>query len=473
MKHLDSFYLDGQWVKPCSGGSQIDIFNPATELPIGKLPMGTTQDVEHAVQAARAAFPNWSTSSRDDRIALLERISDRYQAHLEEFAQAVNIEIGAPITLCRNLQAPVGLAHLRHAVQALRDFAFEAPCGKGYVLREPIGVAVLITAWNWPLSLIAAKVATALAAGCTVILKPSETAPLSALLFAEIMHEANAPKGVFGMLHGDGKSVGAALASHPGVDMVSITGSTRAGIEVAFSAAPTVKRVAQELGGKSPLLILEDADLRVAVVTGVKQAMQNTGQTCVAPTRMLVPRTHYEEAVNLAAAAANSLTVGDPTDPATEMGPIANRTQYNRVQQLIGIGLEEGARLVAGGLGRPAGLLRGFYAKPTVLADVHNAMTVAREEIFGPVLVMIPYDDEDQAVAIANDTAYGLAAYVASSDSGRAHRVASRLRVGSVRINGASMDIAMPFGGYKASGNGRENGSWGLAEFLEYKSVVS
>lgn len=472
MKILNRFYINGEWVEPGAGATFVQIVNPATEAVTGQLAMGTAADAERAVAAARAAFPAWSQSKRADRIALLERVIERYTARLPEIAEAVRDEIGAPISLCQNLQAAIGVAQLQAALATLRDFDFDTQNGKSYVRREAIGVVALITPWNWPLNQITAKVAPALAAGCTIVLKPSEIAPLDAQIFAQIMHEAGTPAGVFNMIHGDGKVVGHTLSSHPGVDMVSITGSTRAGVEVAISAAPTVKRVAQELGGKSPLLILDDADLQTAVTTGVGQCIVNSGQTCVAPTRMLVPRQRYDEAVAIAAAVANAVTVGDPSDPATKMGPISNRAQYEKVQHLIRLGIEEGARVVAGGPGRPAGLERGFYAKPTIFADVSNDMTIAREEIFGPVLVIIPYEDEEDAIAIANDTDYGLAGYIASSNPERARRVAARLRVGSVRINGAMLDITVPFGGYKRSGNGRECGAEGLAEFLETKSVT-
>lgn len=472
MHIVDKFYIHGKWVQPVEGATQADIIDPATEAVAGRLAMGTAADVDRAVSAAREAFPAWSVSTRETRIALLERIIAAYQARVADLAQAVRQEIGAPITLATNLQAAIGLAQLQATLQALRDFAFESPRGKSHVLREAIGVAALITPWNWPLNQIAAKVAPALAAGCTVVLKPSEIAPLDAQIFAEIMDAAGTPPGVFNMIFGEGRVVGSALSSHRDVDMVSITGSTRAGVEVAISAAPTVKRVAQELGGKSPLIVLDDADLQAAVTSGVAQCMVNSGQTCVAPTRVLVPRARYEEAVQVAAAVANAVKVGDPSDPETRMGPISNRGQYDKVQRLIGVGIEEGARLAAGGPGRPDGLARGFYARPTVFADVRNDMTIAREEIFGPVLCLLPYDSEDDAVAIANDTDFGLAAYIASSDPARARRLAARLRAGNVRINGAMMDITAPFGGYKTSGNGREYGPEGIAEFLETKTVT-
>ncbi|BFG72538.1 aldehyde dehydrogenase family protein [Paraburkholderia terrae] len=473
MKTLNRFYIDGRWVEPTEGGKLMEIVSPSLETTIGQLTLGSAHDADHAVAAARAAFPAWSESSRETRIELLERIAACYRERLGDIAHAVCEEIGAPISLCKTLQAPIGLAHLQATIDTLRHFEFESTRGKSVVRREAIGVAALITPWNWPLNQIVAKVAPALAAGCTVVLKPSELAPLDAMIFAEIMHDAGTPAGVFNMIFGEGREVGTRLSAHPHVDMVSITGSTRAGVEVAISAAPTVKRVAQELGGKSPLLILDDADLQAAVTTGVAQCMANSGQTCIAPTRMLVPRARYEEAVRIAAAVANAIPVGDPSNETTKMGPLASRAQFDKVQRMIGMGIEEGARVAAGGPGRPAGLARGFYTKPTVFADVHNQMKIAREEIFGPVLCVLPYDDEADAIAIANDSDYGLAAYVASSNLERARRVATKLRAGSVRINGAMLDVTVPFGGYKSSGNGREYGAEGLAEFLECKSVTA
>ncbi|SCU86978.1 3-succinoylsemialdehyde-pyridine dehydrogenase [Cupriavidus necator] len=471
MKILDRFYIGGEWVAPTSGGTMADVINPATEACIAQVAMGTAADADHAVKAAQRAFATWSQTSREDRIALLERIVEQYRLRMPEIAEAVRLEMGAPVTLCNAMQAPVGLVQLQATLDALRTFELEEMRGKTWLCREPVGVAVLITPWNGPLNQIAAKVAPALAAGCTVVLKPSEITPLDAVIFAEVMHAAGTPPGVFNMVFGDGRTVGAALSSHPGVDMVSITGSTRAGVEVAISAAPTVKRVAQELGGKSPLIVLDDADLPAAVRGAVGQCMMNSGQICVAPTRLLVPRDRYEEAVGIAAAAANALKVGDPADPATHLGPLSNRNQFERVQRMIGLGIEEGARVAAGGLGRPEGIGHGFFVRPTVFADVHNGMTVAREEIFGPVICMIPYDDEDDAIGIANDTEYGLAAYVASGDPARARRVAARLRAGSIRINFVALDLTAPFGGFKRSGNGREYGPEGIAEFLEWKSV--
>ncbi|QYY29030.1 MULTISPECIES: aldehyde dehydrogenase family protein [Cupriavidus] len=471
MKTLDRFYIQGEWVTPAAGSTLVDVINPATEAPVARLAMGTTADADRAVAAARDAFGTWSQSTREERIALLERIAEQYRARVPELAEAVRLEMGAPVTLCNAMQAPIGLVHIQNTLEVLRNFAFETTHGKTWLRREPVGVAALITPWNVPLNQIAAKVAPALAAGCTVVLKPSEIAPLDAVIFAEIMHAAGTPLGVFNMIFGDGPSVGAALSSHPDVDMVSITGSTRAGVEVAKNAAPTVKRVAQELGGKSPLVVLDDADMKTAVTTAVAQCMVNTGQVCVAPTRLLVSRTRYDEALAIAAATAGALQVGDPADPATKIGPLSNRAQFEKVQQMIGIGIEEGARVIAGGPGRPDGIERGFYVRPTVFADVHNSMTVAREEIFGPVLCVIPYDSEEDAIAIANDTVYGLAAYVASGDAERARRVAARLRAGTVRVNFAPADLTAPFGGVKRSGNGREFGAEGLVEFLEWKAI--
>ncbi len=471
MKTIDTFYIDGAWVPPSAGASVADIVNPATEHVIGQLSLGTAGDADRAVAAARRAFPAWSQTSREERIALLERVMALYKARLPELAEAVRVEMGAPVTVCNAAQAPIGLAFMQSTVDALRTFEFETIHGRNLVRREPIGVAALVTAWNWPLALIAVKVSSAIAAGCTVVLKPSEIAPLDARLFAEIMHEAGTPAGVFNMVFGLGQTVGSRLSSHPDVDMVSITGSTRAGVEVAISAAPTVKRVHQELGGKSPLLILDDADVPAAVQAGVVSVMTNSGQTCVAPTRMLVPRARYDEAIAVAAATANALSVGDPADPATRLGPVSNRAHYEKVQRMIAIGMDEGARVIAGGPGRPEGLDKGFYTQPTIFADVSNDMTIAREEIFGPVLAMIPYDGEEEGIAIANDTDFGLAAYIASGDTARARSIAGRLRAGMVRINGAAADYSLPFGGYKTSGNGRENGAHGMAEYLEVKAI--
>jgi aldehyde dehydrogenase (NAD+) len=471
MKILDRFYINGAWVAPATGATLVDVINPADETAVARLAMGTTTDAELAIAAAHSAFASWSNTPREARIALLERIIEQYRRRVPDLAEAVRLEMGAPVSLCNAMHAPIGLVHLQNTMALLRDFEFEITRGNTWLRREPVGVAALITPWNVPLNQIVAKVAPALAAGCTVVLKPSEIAPLDAVIFAEIMDAAGTPPGVFNMIFGDGAVVGAALSSHPQVDMVSITGSTRAGVDVAKNAAPTVKRVAQELGGKSPLVVLDDADLKAAASGGVIQCMMNTGQVCVAPTRMLVPRARYEEAVAIAATTAGALKVGDPTHPETKIGPLSNRMQFDKVQQMIGLGIEEGARVVAGGPGRPDGLARGFFARPTVFADVRNDMRIAREEIFGPVLCMIAYDTEEEAVRIANDTIYGLAAYVAGTDPARARNMAAQLRAGMVRINFAATDLSAPFGGFKQSGNGREFGAEGLAEYLEWKAV--
>ncbi|KXV13442.1 aldehyde dehydrogenase [Caballeronia megalochromosomata] len=472
MKNLNKFYIGGRWVEPAAGARFADIVNPATEEIVGHVAMGTSADVEAAVAAARAAFPAWSRTSVETRAALLSRIMAIYKERMGALAEAITTEMGAPAWLAREKQAPAGLGQFHGALSALQSFPFVTERGSTRIVREAIGVAALITPWNWPLNQIVAKVAPALAAGCTIVLKPSEITPLDAELFAQILHDAGVPAGVFNMIHGDGAEIGGALARHPHVDMVSITGSTRAGVDVAMKAAPTVKRVTQELGGKSPNLILDDADLKSAVSNGVIFCMLNSGQTCVAPTRMLVPKHLYEQAVAIAAATANALTVGDPMLPDTKIGPISNRRQYERVQQMIQRGIEEGATLAAGGPGRPSTLTRGFYARPTVFANVHNGMSIAREEIFGPVVVMIPYATEEEGIEIANDTEYGLAAYVSSADPARARRVAERLRAGAVMLNGATLDLNAPFGGYKRSGNGREFGEHGLSEFLETKSIA-
>lgn len=472
MQNIHQFYIDGQWVEPATTASTLPVVNPATEETLATLAMGGTADVDRAVAAARAAFTDWSRTSREERIALLEKVIAGYTERLESFASAISTEMGAPLWLAREYHAPIGLAQLQSVLEALRTFEFESVKDTTLIAREPVGVVALITPWNWPINQITAKVAPALAAGCTVVLKPSEIAPLDARLFAQTLHEAGVPAGVFNMVFGDGPMVGAALSSHPEVDMVSITGSTRAGVQVAVNAAPTVKRVTQELGGKSANIILDDADLTEAVSGGVISCMLNSGQTCTAPTRMLVARSQYQSAIEIARATAEALTVGDPRSDESKLGPISNRAQYQKVQRLIEQGIAEGARLVTGGPGRPDGLTRGFYARPTVFADVHNNMAIAREEIFGPVLVMIPYDDEEDALAIANDSEYGLAGYVSSSDRERARRMASRLQAGTVHLNGAMPDFAAPFGGFKKSGNGREYGEYGLADFLEYKSVM-
>lgn len=464
-------YIDGRWLA-ASDRATLDVVDPSTEAAIATIGLSTPDDVDVAVAAARAAFPAFAATSPEERIALLERIIAGYERRAGELASTLTREMGAPARFAAAAQVPSGLAHLRQAVKVLRDYRFTRQQGRTRILREPIGVCALITPWNWPLNQIACKVAPALAAGCTMVLKPSEVAPLNALLFAEVLHEAGVPAGVFNMVPGDGPTVGEALARHPAVDMVSFTGSTRAGIEVARAAAPTVKRVTQELGGKSANILLDDADFAAAVKAGVRSCMANAGQSCNAPTRMLVPRHRMDEVATLAAAAAGSIVQGDPSSTDTVLGPVVNARQFARVQALIQQGIDEGARLVAGGPGRPAELPVGYFVRPTVFADVHNGMTIAREEIFGPVLCILAYDSEDEAVAIANDTPYGLSGYVWSGDPERAFAVAARLRTGNVHLNGAPSDISAPFGGYKQSGNGREWGLFGFEEFLEVKAVM-
>jgi aldehyde dehydrogenase (NAD+) len=462
--------INGEWI--ATHGRTLDIVNPATEAVIGQVALGTAEDVDKAVKAARRAFETYSQTKLEERAALLERIVGVYQKRLPELGKAISDEMGAPLGFAMQVQAGVGLGHFMTALALLRGYEFEKKLGTTLLRREPVGVCGLITPWNWPANQICCKLAPALAVGCTVILKPSETAPISGQIIAEILVEAGVPKGVFNLVQGDGAGVGSALAAHPDIDMVSFTGSTRAGVLVAKAAADSVKRVSQELGGKSANIILEDADLQQAVAGGVAAMMTNTGQSCNAPSRMLVPESRYEEAVKIAKAAAESVKTGDPADAATNIGPLSNGTQFKKVQGLIEKGIAEGARVVAGGPGRPEGLTKGYYTRPTVFANVNNAMTIAREEIFGPVLVMIPFKDEEDAIRIANDTPYGLSGYVSSGDPQRAKRVANRLRTGMVHVNGAQVDLQAPFGGYKQSGNGREWGGQGFEEFLEVKAVM-
>lgn len=465
------FFIDGTWVQP-SGRREIDVINPATEQPVGRILLGTGEDVDAAVKAARRAFESFSETSRPERIALLERIVAVYERRMEDVATAISDEMGAPMNFALRAQADSGLEHLRTTLAVLKEFEFEEMIGSTQIRREPVGVCGLITPWNWPMNQIACKVAPALAAGCTMILKPSEIAPLSAHVFAEIMEEAGVPKGVFNLVDGDGPTVGEAISRHPDIDMVSFTGSTRAGVLVAKAAADSVKRVSQELGGKSANIILEDADLHTAVKRGVLSMMSNTGQSCNAPSRMLVPEKLYDQAVQIAKEIAAKPVVGDPKSDGVTMGPVANKSQFEKIQRLIEAGIAEGATLVAGGPGRPEGIAKGYFVRPTVFANVNNSMTIAREEIFGPVLTMIPYKDEEEAIRIANDTVYGLSGYVYSGNLDRARRVARRLRTGMVHLNGASTDANAPFGGYKQSGNGREWGREGLKEFLEVKAVM-
>ena len=470
MVHTDKFYIDGKWVAPESNET-MEVINPATEEPIATLAMGSAADADKAVAAARRAFPSFAETSVDDRLALLDRIIAGFDRRKDELADAVIAEMGAPRTLAEQAQVPCGPGQFASARDALRKFEFEERIGSSTVRYEPIGVAGLITPWNWPVLLIASKVAPALAAGCTMVLKPSELAPLNALIIAEILDEAGVPAGVFNLVNGDGPGVGVALSTHSDVDMVSFTGSTRAGIEVAKNAAPTVKRVAQELGGKSANVILDDADLATVIPREMASVYANSGQSCNAGTRFLVPASKAAEAAKIAAEAANGFVVGPPDRSETALGPLVSKAAYDKVQRLLESAVKEGAQIVAGGPGRPEGLDKGYYVKPTVVANVNNDMTIAREEVFGPVITITAYSDEDEAIRLANDTEYGLSGFVSSADPARARAVARQLRTGMVHVNGAGLDFNAPFGGYKQSGNGREYGAFGLHEFLETKAI--
>lgn len=465
-----NFYIDGKWVSP-NKARNFEVINPASEDAIATISLGGAADVEQAVAAAKKAFESYSETSVDARLAMLHRIIEVYEAKIDQMAENISREMGAPLSLSRAAQAPAGLRHLKEIVKVVETFQFEELKRTTLMRKEPIGVCGLITPWNWPMNQVVCKVAPALAAGCTMVLKPSEMAPLSAYLFAQILDEAGVPPGVFNLVNGDGPTVGSAVASHADVAMVSFTGSTRAGVAVAAAAAPTVKRVTQELGGKSANIILEDADLEGAVSEGVQSCFRNTGQSCDAPTRMLVARSRMAAAAAAARQAADATKVGDPFAADTAIGPLASQAQFDKVQRLIIAGIEEGARLVAGGPGRPEGFTKGYFVKPTVFTDVRNDMTIAQEEIFGPVLCIIPYEDENEAVQIANDTPYGLSGYVTSRDLERARQVAKRIRCGNVHINGARLDFGACFGGYKRSGNGREWSVAGLEEFLELKAI--
>jgi aldehyde dehydrogenase (NAD+) len=470
MRDYRQFYINGEWVDPATP-NDFDVINPANEEVCAKISLGSEDDVNAAVAAAKKAFQSYGFSSRQERLDLLESCVATYQKYYNDMADAIREEMGAPKSLATTAQAHTGLGHLEQAAKVLKDFAFEEDLGEHRVFKEPIGVCGLITPWNWPVNQIACKVAPALAVGCTMVLKPSEVAPLSAYLWTQIMHEAGVPAGVFNMVNGDGATVGTALSKHPDVDMMSFTGSTRAGSLVAQNAAPTVKRVTQELGGKSPNIILDDADLEAAVTRGVMHMYNNTGQSCNAPSRMLVPAAKLAEAEAIAAKVTESVVVGDPADEATTMGPVVSEVQFNKIQDLIQKGIDEGAKLVCGGTGLPDGIDKGYFIRPTVFSEANNDMTIAREEIFGPVLVMIPYQTEEEAIAIANDTPYGLAGYVQSEDIDHARKVASRIRAGNVHLNGAAGGYDVPFGGYKQSGNGREWGHHGFTDFLEIKAV--
>jgi len=471
MSDYRKFYVDGMWVDPAKV-HDFTVINPATEEPIATISLGSSSDVDAAVESAKRAFVSYSATTREERLALLKRVIDVYKAKSERLAETITSEMGAPISLSRKAQVPAGLAHLLEATRVLETFSLEERRGSTLMRREPVGVCGLITPWNWPMNQMVCKVAPALAAGCTMILKPSELAPLSAHLFAEILDAAGVPPGVFNLVHGDGLGVGAAIASHPDVAMVSFTGSTRAGVAVAMAAAPSVKRVTQELGGKSANIILDDADLIKFVREGVQACFRNAGQSCNAPTRMLVPRAKMADAASAARLDAERAIVGDPRRDDTTIGPLVSKRQFDRVQDFIRKGSEEGATLVTGGEGRPPGIDKGYFVRPTVFAGVSNGMIIAREEIFGPVLCIIPYEDEEEAISIANDSPYGLAAFVSSGNLDRARRVANRLRAGNVHINGARVDFGACFGGYKQSGNGREWGEAGLEEFLELKAVL-
>ena len=468
--HL-KFYIDGAWVDPAVP-LRINVIDPATEEAYTAISGGAEADVDHAVIAARAAFPTFSQTTRDERLALLRRILDVYNERSEDLAQAVTGEMGAPITWAREAQVWAGRVHLEATIAALEQFAFTEQRGSTRIVKEPIGVAGLITPWNWPLNQIVCKVAPALAAGCTMVLKPSEIAPISGVIFAEIMHAAGCPKGVFNLVNGTGPDVGQVLAAHPGIDMMSFTGSTRAGILVAKTAADTVKRVAQELGGKSANIILPDADFATAVRKGVEACFSNSGQSCDAPTRMLVPADRHDEALAIAKETAQTQIVGAPQSADTVLGPVVSHIQFDKIQRLIEAGIHEGATLVAGGPGRPEHLNRGYYVRPTVFGHVTPEMSVSRDEIFGPVLSILSYKDEDEAVEIANDTVYGLAAYIATTDLAKARRLAARLQAGTININYPDWDTRAPFGGYKQSGNGREYADWGIHDFCEIKGIV-
>ena len=471
MSNHQNFFIDGKWVAPAVP-AVLDVIDPSTEEAYTRISVGSKADVDRAVAAAKAAFPAFSRTTKAERLALLKRILEVYNERYEDIAQAVSQEMGAPITSARDAQAFCGSAHLEATIKALEDYEFSERRGTTMVVKEPIGVCALITPWNWPLNQIVSKVAPAIAAGCTVVLKPSEIAPISGIVFAEVMEAAGTPKGVFNLINGTGPDVGQVMAGHPDVDMVSFTGSTRAGIMVAKTAADTVKRVAQELGGKSANIILPDADFERAVKKGVNACFDNSGQSCNAPTRMLVPAARHDEALAIARKAAEAHKVGDPRSAETKLGPVVSHIQFDKIQQLIETGISEGATLVAGGPGRPEHLNRGYYVRPTVFGHVTPGMTIEKEEIFGPVLSVISYEDEDDAVKIANDTVYGLAAYVQSKDIGQARAVAARLRAGQVSINYPEWDTFAPFGGYKQSGNGREYADWAIHDFLEVKGIV-
>jgi len=471
MEDCLKFYINGEWVDPSSSDT-LDVINPATEEPIAKIAMATAGDVDKAVMAARGAFNSFSRTTKAERLELFGAILNEYNKRIDDIAETISMEMGAPMWLSKAAQATLGQAHLATAMGILENYEFEEQRDGFYLRKEPIGVCGFITPWNWPINQIACKVAPAIAAGCTMVLKPSEVAPMNAVIFAEIMDAAGVPAGVFNLVNGDGATAGATLSAHPEVDMMSFTGSTRAGVLVAKAAADTVKRVAQELGGKSPNIVLEDADLKTAVSSGVQSMMTNSGQSCNAPSRMFVPASKNDEALEIAAAAAARVVPGDPFGEGMKMGPVVSEVQFDKIQGLIAKGIEEGATVVAGGVGRPEGFNKGYYVRPTIFGNVTNDMTISKEEIFGPVLTILPYDSEEQAIEMANDTEYGLAGYVQGTDMDHAMDVAAQIRSGNVQINGAAANFNAPFGGYKMSGNGREWGELGFEEFLETKAVM-
>ena len=469
--NLSQFYINGKWVDPVRP-SKLQVINPATEKSVGEISVGSALDIDNAVSAARSAFKSFSKTAISERIELLSEIRNVYKKRFNEIAEAIMTEMGAPINLASGAQASVGMSHLKTAIRVLEETKFEYTHNNLIIRKEPIGVCGLITPWNWPINQVVSKLAPCIAAGCTSILKPSEIAPLSAIIIAEIIHEAGAPNGVFNMVHGYGPVVGEAMSNHQDIDMMSFTGSTRGGIAVATSSAKTVKRVSQELGGKSPNIIIDDTKFNESVTRGVSGCMSNTGQSCNAPTRMLVPAHRHDEALEIAKLAAESMTTGDPKLPNTDIGPLVSETQFNKVQDLLKSGIESKATLVTGGVGKPDGLETGYFVKPTIFGNVSNDMEIAQEEIFGPVLSIIPYETDEEAVAIANDTEYGLAAYVAGDNKEKLMYFARNLNAGQIHLNYASGGADAPFGGFKKSGNGREKAEWGLDEFLEIKAIM-
>ena len=471
MKEMHKFYINGEWVNSL-GSETIEVINPSDESIIGSIAAGTKEDIDVAVAAAKEAFKSFGFSSKEERISLLENIILEYEKRSDELAQTISAEMGAPLWLSNVAQVTSGLSHFKDTLNVLKTFEFETTENEYIIRKEPIGVIGMITPWNWPMNQMCTKVASAIASGCTMVLKPSEITPFCGIIFTEILDTAKVPAGVFNLVNGMGPIVGAALSEHQDIDMMHFTGSTRAGVAVAIASAPTVKRVAQELGGKSANIILDDADIEKAAAAGANHCFMNTGQSCNAPTRMLVSSKNYDVAVEAAVQVANSTIVGAPEDEGVKIGPISNKVQYEKVQRLIQIGIDEGARLVAGGLGRPEGITEGYFVKPTVFADVTNDMTIAREEIFGPVLSILKYETEDEAIDIANDTEYGLAGYVQSGDESHAKDVARRIRAGQISINRGNTGPAAPFGGFKTSGNGREHGLSGLNECLETKAIL-